>query len=62
MIRMNVSVSSGIDRFADYFVICGLDLSSGLEPDRFAGELRLLAVFYILQLNIQRSLLLSKWN
>lgn len=24
-------------RFADYFVICGLDLDTGLEPDRFAG-------------------------
>ncbi|KAJ9601188.1 hypothetical protein L9F63_000656, partial [Diploptera punctata] len=28
----------GVNRFADYFVICGLDLSSGLEPDRFAGD------------------------
>lgn len=26
-----------INRFADYFVICGLDLEDGLEPDRFAG-------------------------
>lgn len=25
------------NRFADYFVICGLDLDTGLEPDRFAG-------------------------
>lgn len=25
-------------RFADYFVICGLDLDTGLEPDRFAGK------------------------
>lgn len=24
-------------RFADYFVICGLDLDTGLEADRFAG-------------------------
>jgi hypothetical protein len=62
MFRMNISVSSGTDRFADYFVICGLDLSSGLEPDRFAGELRLLDEFYMLQLNIKKSLLLSKWN
>ncbi|PNF35070.1 DENN domain-containing protein 5B, partial [Cryptotermes secundus] len=38
MFRMNISVSSGTDRFVDYFVICGLDLSSGLEPDRFAGD------------------------
>jgi len=30
-------------RFADYFVICGLDLDTGLEPDRFAGEWRTLA-------------------
>ena len=27
-------------RFADYFVICGLDLDTGLEPDRFAGKFR----------------------
>lgn len=33
------------NRFADYFVICGLDLDTGLEPDRFAGEYML--VFYI---------------
>lgn len=26
-----------IDKFADYFAICGLDLKSGLEPDHFAG-------------------------
>ncbi|XP_015910435.1 DENN domain-containing protein 5A isoform X2 [Parasteatoda tepidariorum] len=25
-------------RLADYFVICGLDLCSGLEPDQLAGE------------------------
>lgn len=24
-------------RFADYFVICGLDFNSGLEPDKLAG-------------------------
>lgn len=30
--------SSMISRFADYFVICGLDLDTGLEPDRFAGK------------------------
>lgn len=29
---------SRINRFADYFVICGLDLDTGLEPDRFSGE------------------------
>lgn len=27
-----------LSRFADYFVICGLDLDTGLEPDRFAGK------------------------
>lgn len=31
--------SSMISRFADYFVICGLDLDTGLEPDRFAGKI-----------------------
>ncbi|XP_046341976.1 DENN domain-containing protein 5B-like isoform X2 [Haliotis rufescens] len=25
-------------RFSDYFVICGLDVSSGLEPDRLSGD------------------------
>lgn len=25
-------------RFADYFVICGLDFESGLEPDILAGK------------------------
>lgn len=44
-VRMNSQTCSGANRFADYFVICGLDLSSGLEPDRFAGELRMLVVF-----------------
>lgn len=29
---------SRVNRFADYFVICGLDLDTGLEPDRFSGE------------------------
>ncbi|BET01978.1 Hypothetical proteinypothetical proteinT/LH2 domain [Nesidiocoris tenuis] len=28
----------GKSRFSDYFVICGLDLTSGLEPDSFAGD------------------------
>lgn len=31
------SQQSTPNRFADYFVICGLDLDTGLEPDRFAG-------------------------
>ncbi len=26
-------------RFADYFVICGLDFTSGLEPDIFSSKL-----------------------
>ncbi|XP_076445285.1 DENN domain-containing protein 5B-like isoform X3 [Babylonia areolata] len=26
------------NRFVDYFVICGLDASSGLEPDRLSGD------------------------
>lgn len=29
--------STAFNRFADYFVICGLDPDTGLEPDRFAG-------------------------
>lgn len=27
-----------LPRFADYFVICGLDFNTGLEPDRFSGN------------------------
>ena len=25
-------------RLADYFVVCGLDFTSGLEPDHLRGE------------------------
>lgn len=34
----NLTAIGNEERLADYFVICGLDLSSGLEPDQFAGE------------------------
>lgn len=33
------SSSSAPGRFADYFVICGLDTETGLEPDELSGEL-----------------------
>ncbi|XP_050393892.1 DENN domain-containing protein 5B isoform X2 [Patella vulgata] len=33
-----MTLSNTANRFADYFVVCGLDVSSGLEPDRLAGE------------------------
>uniref|UniRef100_A0A1B6CZ38 UDENN domain-containing protein n=2 Tax=Clastoptera arizonana TaxID=38151 RepID=A0A1B6CZ38_9HEMI len=33
-----LSVSNVKNRFCDYFVISGLDLSSGLEPDNFIGD------------------------
>nr|XP_028587548.1 DENN domain-containing protein 5A isoform X6 [Podarcis muralis] len=32
------SSSSAPGRFADYFVICGLDTETGLEPDELSGE------------------------
>uniref|UniRef100_A0A8C6KQ04 DENN domain containing 5A n=1 Tax=Nothobranchius furzeri TaxID=105023 RepID=A0A8C6KQ04_NOTFU len=35
---MTTGFSSGSSRFADYFVICGLDTESGLEPDELSGE------------------------
>uniref|UniRef100_A0A8C2XD79 DENN domain containing 5A n=1 Tax=Cyclopterus lumpus TaxID=8103 RepID=A0A8C2XD79_CYCLU len=35
---MTTGFSSGSCRFADYFVICGLDTASGLEPDELSGE------------------------
>lgn len=37
----NSSSSVTEKRLADYFVISGLDLSSGLEPDQLAGNLLL---------------------
>lgn len=36
---MTTGFSSGSCRFADYFVICGLDTESGLEPDELSGKL-----------------------
>ncbi|XP_063223946.1 DENN domain-containing protein 5B isoform X2 [Bacillus rossius redtenbacheri] len=35
---MNLSTVPAGNRFVDYFVICGLDLNSGLEPDRLSGD------------------------
>lgn len=35
-----VARTGRLNRFADYFVICGLDLDTGLEPDRFSGKTR----------------------
>ena len=32
------TMSSGVTRFADYFAVVGLDLSSGLEPDTLSGD------------------------
>lgn len=38
----NKSTSLQHSRFADYFVICGLDLDTGLETDRFAGKIKII--------------------
>lgn len=35
---MSVSDLSVGCRFADYFIICGLDFDSGLEADRLSGD------------------------
>ncbi|XP_056134136.1 DENN domain-containing protein 5A isoform X2 [Lampris incognitus] len=35
---MTTGFNSNSCRFADYFVICGLDTESGLEPDELSGE------------------------
>lgn len=35
---MTTGFSSVSCRFADYFVICGLDTESGLEPDELSGK------------------------
>lgn len=60
------------NRFADYFVVCGLDLNSGLEPDKLAGIIyylihcimfityvHLLLTIYFIQVIIYIALL---WN
>uniref|UniRef100_A0A8C9ZNG1 DENN domain containing 5A n=1 Tax=Sander lucioperca TaxID=283035 RepID=A0A8C9ZNG1_SANLU len=36
--KVGIEPGSGSCRFADYFVICGLDTESGLEPDELSGE------------------------
>ncbi|KAG7253273.1 hypothetical protein CRUP_016689, partial [Coryphaenoides rupestris] len=41
---MTTGFSSNSCRFADYFVICGLDTESGLEPDELSDYHRLMAV------------------
>uniref|UniRef100_A0AAQ5ZLN8 DENN/MADD domain containing 5A n=1 Tax=Amphiprion ocellaris TaxID=80972 RepID=A0AAQ5ZLN8_AMPOC len=43
---MTTGFSSGSCRFADYFVICGLDTESGLEPDELSEEDRNAASFF----------------
>ncbi|XP_068117170.1 DENN domain-containing protein 5A isoform X2 [Hyperolius riggenbachi] len=35
---MSGGSSSPLGRFADYFVLCGLDTRTGLEPDQLSGE------------------------
>lgn len=42
--QMKKDCDPQFSRFADYFVICGLDLDTGLEPDRFAGNVH--KIFY----------------
>jgi len=37
---MSTGFSSSSCRFADYFVTCGLDTESGLEPDELSGKTR----------------------
>lgn len=39
-LKMSTGFSSSSCRFADYFVICGLDTESGLEPDELSGKTR----------------------
>lgn len=40
------SLKTTTTRFADYFVICGLDLDTGLEADRFAGKFSISLLTY----------------
>lgn len=39
-LKMSTGFSSSSCRFADYFVTCGLDTESGLEPDELSGKTR----------------------
>ncbi|KTG07545.1 hypothetical protein cypCar_00003048 [Cyprinus carpio] len=59
---MSTGFSSSSSRFADYFVICGLDTESGLEPDELSGlriiagkELSELIFFFSLSLSVHIS-------
>lgn len=40
LLKMSTGFSSSSCRFADYFVVCGLDTESGLEPDELSGKNR----------------------
>ena len=42
-----MSAASGGQRFVDYFVVCGLDSVSGLEPDQLSGKLTYVNEVYI---------------
>lgn len=39
-----MSSSGSNQRFADYFVICGLDTVTGLEPDQLSGKINILKI------------------
>lgn len=40
------NIKQKMNKFADYFVICGLDFNSGLEPDKYGGEFKTMIKFF----------------
>lgn len=58
-----VNETAATNRFADYFVICGLDLNEGLEPDRFAGKIKCFELLLLSALNelLKQKKYLSEW-
>lgn len=40
-----MSATTGGQRFIDYFVVCGLDNVSGLEPDQLLGKCVVMSLF-----------------
>lgn len=41
-----------MNKLADYFIICGLDIDSGLEPDKYAGILESIPLLSFVHYNV----------
>lgn len=57
-----MSASSAGQRFIDYFVVCGLDNVSGLEPDQLLGMVFKLSLESLNVLNSSKTALKTSLN